>query len=78
MVLDGPVSATVKFSSLKPTVNISLLLWLWVRPFAPSLVTEKKTDSSAWKQPRESQGPRGRRKTAKLTVAGVQKTGKPA
>lgn len=67
MVLDGPVSETGKVSSLKPTVNtlegriqfLVLFLWLWLRPFAPGLVTEKKTGSLAWKQPLRRPGSQG-------------------
>lgn len=42
MVLDGPVSATVRLSSLKPTVNISLLLWLWAEAICSKLGNRKQ------------------------------------
>lgn len=42
MVLDGPVSATVKLSSLKPTVNISLVLWLWAEAICSKLGNRKE------------------------------------
>lgn len=49
MVLDGPVSETVKVSSLKPTVNISgrilfisLFLWLWAEAICSRLGNRKQ------------------------------------
>lgn len=75
MVLDGPVSATVKLSSLKPTVNISLFLWLWAEAIGSKLGNRKENRCWAWKEPREDQRPRGKRKIAKLAVAGYRRQG---